>query len=96
MSGRVVPARPDFGLPGLNTVMSSADKNAGQFALAETIKNQISMFEDRLINISVNHVVNEDDPASLYFRINANLKDNSDEVNFETVVRNGSIIKVFL
>ncbi len=89
-----VGARPDFGLPDFNDMVSEFP--AAVPAIARAIKHQIDSFEPRLRNVVVRHVPDPDRPLTLAYRIRAELAiDRGEEaVTFETVFGSDGSVRV--
>jgi len=89
-----VAARPDFGLPDFND-MVSAFPNAVP-AIARAIKHQIDEFEPRLRNVVVRHVPDPDRPLTLTYRIRAELaiSDSDTPITVETIFGSDGAVRV--
>lgn len=89
-----VGARPDFGLPDFNDMVSEFP--AAVPAIARAIKGQIDAFEPRLRNVVVRHVPDPDRPLTLAYRIRAELvvTQAGDAVTFETVFGSDGSVRV--
>lgn len=89
-----VAARPDFGLPDFNDMVSTFP--AAVPAIARAIKHQIDVFEPRLRNVVVRHVPDPDRPLTLTYRIRADLatSDSDTPITVETVFGSDGSVRV--
>jgi len=84
----------DYGMPDFNDMV--ADFPNAIKVIRTVIRDSIRKYEPRLSRVSVTHVVDEDRPLDLFFRVKAevNLDGELVPVVFETVVGDSGSVKV--
>jgi type VI secretion system protein len=89
-----VSTLPDYGMPDFNDLVGRFPD--GLNLMRRAIRTSIERYEPRLRRVTVKHVVNEDDPLDLRFRITASmiLEDRDEPVAFETLIGSSGQIKI--
>ncbi len=85
---------PDYGMPDFNDM--AAQFPDGLNAVRRAIRDSIERYEPRLRRVSVKHVVNEDDPLDLRFRVSASLivGEREQPVAFRTLIGHSGQVQV--
>ena len=89
-----VATLPDFGMPDFNDLVGRFPD--GLNLIRRAIRASIERYEPRLRRVAVKHIVNEDDPLDLRFRITASmiLEDRDEPVAFETLIGSSGQIQI--
>ncbi len=86
--------RPDYGMPDLNDVATLHVEVVPR--ILRVVAEQIRLFEPRLTNVEVTHLLSTDDRSSLSFSVSALLKvgDDAEPIRFATTVSDDRRIHV--
>jgi type VI secretion system protein len=89
-----VSTLPDYGMPDFNDLVGRFPD--GLNLMRRAIRTSIERYEPRLRRVAVKHIVNDDDPLDLRFRITASmiLEDRDEPVAFETLIGNSGQIQI--
>ena len=89
-----VSTLPDYGMPDFNDLVGRFPD--GLNLMRRAIRTSIERYEPRLCRVAVKHIVNEDDPLDLRFRITASmiLEDRDEPVAFETLIGSSGQIQI--
>lgn len=85
---------PDYGMPDFNDLVNQFPD--GLNVIRRAIRESIERYEPRLRRVSVRHILIEEDPLDLRFRISASmiLEDGEQPVAFETLIGGSGQVQV--
>lgn len=89
-----VATLPDYGMPDFNDLINQFPD--GLNVIRRAIRDSVEAYEPRLRRVAVKHVLNEDDPTDLRFKISASmiLDDRDEPVVFETLIGASGQVRV--
>jgi type VI secretion system protein len=89
-----VSTLPEYGMPDFNDLVGRFPD--GLNLIRRAIRASVERYEPRLSRVAVKHIVNEDDPLNLRFRITASmiLEDRDEPVTFDTLIGSSGQIQI--